>query len=295
MKKFDGLKRWLMVCWAGCLLMTGQVMAQTNRYEDWDKTKIEVAIKEAKISLSEVEQRLGAGTESLKRIQLESEKVISELAGREQKFAESGVAPQAYADVLILLQTIRVQLKIDLAGLQARQEFLRAIKPAESGKDREQLMFLQKKLLIAKRILEVSLAMSEKAEKSRASGIISLDELNKLKVESEIAAMKVVEIEAELAGRVAALEEANQPTLAAIQQTGLEIAEKEARLQQVEAQLRAIAEVGPELLQTEIKRKMLGKLEQERERLLAEVSEQELKKRWAVATLKELEEEFAKR
>jgi hypothetical protein len=137
--------------------------------------------------------------------------------------------------------------------------------------------------------------MREKAQKSHSSGIISSEELNKAKIDAETASMRVVELEAELFEAKASLEESSQPTLAAIQQTGLEIAEKEARLKQVEAQLKATAEVGPGVLQTEIKRRMLGHLERERERLLSEISEQELEKRWATSALKELEAELGKR
>jgi len=291
---FFGKNCLLVIFWAGCLLLCGQTLAQSTTFEVMSKQQLELEVEQRKSQLAEIEKRLGGQTEELKLLQTETKSILTELAELEQQFAESGVAPQAYADVLILLQTMRVQLKIDLAGLQARQEFLRADKPAES-RMQIRLEFLYRKLEVAKRIEANAFEMREKAQKSHSSGIISSEELNKAKIDAETASMRVVELEAELFEAKASLEESSQPTLAAIQQTGLEIAEKEARLKQVEAQLKATAEVGPGVLQTEIKRRMLGHLERERERLLSEISEQELEKRWATSALKELEAELGKR
>lgn len=296
MQGFDRLSCSVMVCCAGfALLISSPAMSQSIQYKDATKDAIVGEIEQLKSQLEEMERRLAAHNGDLKILQGEMEQLVEELAKREREFAESGVAPQAYADVLVLLQTMRVQLKIDLAGLRARQEYLRSVKPAGSGPRDEQLMAVEKKLDIARRIRGLAEAMVEKAEKSRQSGVMSLDELNKIKVDAENAAMRVVELELERTECVYALREVSQPTLDAIQQTGLEIAEKEARLNQVESQLKATAEKGPELLQTEIKRRMLNQLEQERERVLAEISKQELEKRFAMKVLKDCEEELARR
>jgi hypothetical protein len=296
MPVFDRLKCWVVICCAGCtLLLSSPAMAQSIQYKDMSIDKITLEIAERKGQLQNIEQRLAAHNGDLKVLQSEMDSLVEELARREQEFAESGVAPQAYAEVLVLLQTMRVQLKIDLAGLRARQEYLRSVKPAGSGPREDRLLAVEKKLDIAQRIRGLAEAMVEKAEKSRQSGVISLDELSKIKVDAENAAMRVVELELERTERIAALREVDQPTLAAIQQTGLEIAEKEARLTQVESQLKATAEKGPELLQTEIKRRMLGQLEQGREQVLAEISEQELAKRFALMHLRGCEEELARR
>lgn len=296
MQGVERLRCWVMVCCVNCtLLLSSQAMAQIIQYKDMSIDKITLEIAERKGQLQNIEQRLAAHNGDLKVLQSELDSLVEELARREQAFAESGVAPQAYAEVLVLLQTMRVQLKIDLAGLRARQEYLRSVKPADAGLREERLMAVEKKLDIAQRIRELAEAMVEKAEKSRQSGVMSLDELSKIKVDGENAALRVVELQLERTECLYALREVDQSTLAAIQQTGLEIAEKEARLNQVESQLKATAEKGPELLQTEIKRRMLGQLEQERERVLAEISVQELEKRFAMKVLKDCEEELARR
>jgi len=83
--------------------------------------------------------------------------------------------------------------------------------------------------------------------------------------------------------------------LAEIQKTGLEIAEKEARLGQVEIQLKATAEVSPKVVETEIARRMLSNLDAERERLLDEISVNEIDKKWTLRTIEEVKEELLKR
>ncbi len=296
MRSFGRFKGWLVVCLtAAGLTVGGDVFGQAKLFKDVPTKVLEVENEQRKSELALMEQRLAAANKNLSRLQSEMETLVAELATSEQQIAESGVVPQAYTEVLVLLQTMRVQLKIELAGLKARQDFLRGTKPIESATQAEQVGFLEKKRAIAIRIRDLALEMAEKAEKSRQSGVISLEELAKIKIESENASLKVIELEAELAERKAALYQLSQPPMAALQQTGLEMAEKEARLQQVESQLKATAEKGPELLQAEIKRRMLGHLEQERDRLLAEISKQELERRWASGVIQECEEELARR
>jgi hypothetical protein len=114
-------------------------------------------------------------------------------------------------------------------------------------------------------------------------------------IEAETASLRVVELQAEILELEAAASESSRPVLAAIQQTGLEIAEKEARLGQVDEQLAAAIRVGREIEESDQILRRIDGMEQKRDTLKRKVEELELKVKQRLETIKELEEELAKR
>jgi hypothetical protein len=286
----------LVICWAAAmLLLADQASAQSDKYKEATKVQLEEQLEAGKSRLARIDRDQKQRAADLSLLQAEIDRIGVELAGREQKFAESGVTSNAYSEVLILLQTMRAQLKIDLAGLKAKQEFLQGLKPADAAKQAHQLVFLEKKRQVALQIRGLALATLEKTEQGQKRGMMSIDEVNQARVDSANADLRVIELEGQIAQLEAELEDANQPVLAEIQRTGLEIAEKEARLGQVEIQLKATAEVSPKVVETEIARRMLSNLEAEKERLLDEISNNEIEKRWTLRRIDEIKEELLKR
>jgi hypothetical protein len=286
----------LVICWAAAmLLLADQASAQSDKYKEATKVQLEEQLEAGKSRLARIDRDQKQRAADLSLLQAEIDRIGVELAGREQKFAESGVTSNAYSEVLILLQTMRAQLKIDLAGLKAKQEFLQGLKPADAAKQAHQLVFLEKKRQVALQIRGLALATLEKTEQGQKRGVMSIDEVNQARVDSANADLRVIELEGQIAQLEAELEDANQPVLAEIQRTGLEIAEKEARLGQVEIQLKATAEVSPKVVETEIARRMLSNLEAEKERLLDEISNNEIEKRWTLRRIDEIKEELLKR
>lgn len=286
----------LVICWAAAmLLLADQASAQSDKYKEATKAYLEEQLEAGQNRLARIDREQKQRAADLSVLQAEIDRIGAESAGREQKFAESGVTSDAYSEVLVLLQTMRAQLKIDLAGLKAKQEFLRGLTPADAAKQAYQLVFLRRKREVALQIRELSLATLERTEQGQKRGIMSIDEVNQAKVDSANADLRVIELEGQLDQLEAELNEGNQPALAEIQKTGLEIAEKEARLGQVEIQLKATAEVSPKVVETEIARRMLSNLDAERERLLDEISVNEIDKKWTLRTIEEVKEELLKR
>lgn len=292
----DSLIRWPLVCCVCSLAMMSAAAQGQTRLREWTKEQLVEQIVYQKKELESEEQKLRELTQKLDAIQTEIESATKERIEWDQSIAPSSVAPESYKEVLILLQTMRVQLKIDLAGLHSK---LKVLSEDKSDESREQFMkqvwFLEKKLDIAKRIEKLSFELRDKAGEQFNKGIISLEELNKRKIEAETASLRVVELQAEIEEKEAAASKLGRPVLAAIQQTGLEIAEKEARLGQVDEQLAAAIRVGREMEESNQITQRIDGMEQKRDVIKknVEVLESALKRRLEI--IKELEEELAKR
>jgi hypothetical protein len=145
------------------------------------------------------------------------------------------------------------------------------------------------------RIESLTFKLRDEAKLLFEKGVISREELHKLMIEAETASLRVVELQAEILELEAAASESSRPVLAAIQQTGLEIAEKEARLGQVDEQLAAAIRVGREIEESDQILRRIDGMEQKRDTLKRKVEELELKVKQRLETIKELEEELAKR
>lgn len=93
----------------------------------------------------------------------------------------------------------------------------------------------------------------------------------------------------------AAASEWSRPVLAAIQQTGLEIAEKEARLGQVDEQLSAAIRVRRQIEESNQIMQRVAGLEQRRDSIKERFEKLESAVKERLDLIKELEEELAKR
>jgi hypothetical protein len=292
----DSLIRWPLICCVCSLAMMSAAAQGQTRLRDWPKERLVEQLEYGKKELESIEQKRPALIQQLEATQTEIESATKERIERDQAIAQSSVAPESYKEVLILLQTMRVQLKIDLAGLHSK---LKVLSEDKSDESREQFMkqvwFLEKKLEIAKRIELLSFELRDEAGELFNKGVISLEELNKRKIEAETASLRVVELQAEIDEKEAAALKFSRPVLAAIQQTGLEIAEKEARLGQVDEQLVAAIRVGREIEESDQMMQRISGMEQKRDVIKKNVEELESAVKRRLEIIKELEEELAKR
>lgn len=296
----DSLIRWPLICCVCSLTMISAAAQAQTRLRDWPKERLVEQLEYQKKELESIEQKRPALVQQLEAIQIEIESATKERIERDQAIAQSTVAPESHKEVSTLLQTMRVQLKIDLVGLRSKLRVLSEDKPDESKMQFTkqtyfQTQLLEKKLGIAKRIELLSFELRDKALELFNNGVNSLEELNKLRIEAEKASLRVVELEAEILEKEAAASEWSRPVLAAIQQTGLEIAEKEARLGQVDEQLTAAIRVGRQIEESNQIMQRIAGLEQRRDSIKKKVEILESTVKERLDLIKELEEELAKR
>lgn len=292
----DSLIRWPLICCVCSLTMISAAAQAQTRLRDWPKERLVEQLEYQKKELESIEQKRPALVQQLEAIQIEIESATKERIERDQAIAQSTVAPESHKEVSTLLQTMRVQLKIDLVGLRSKLRVLSEDKPDESKiQFTKQTQLLEKKLGIAKRIELLSFELRDKALELFNNGANSLEELNKLRIEAEKASLRVVELEAEILEKEAAASEWSRPVLAAIQQTGLEIAEKEARLGQVDEQLTAAIRVGRQIEESNQIMQRIAGLEQRRDSIKKKVEILESTVKERLDLIKELEEELAKR
>lgn len=286
----------LVCCFCSLAVMAATARAQFAETKQMSKERLVAEIEHQKKEVELVEQVLRRQASKLETTQIEIESATEERILLDQGIAQSSVAPESCKEVLILLQTMRVQLKIDLVGLHSKLKVLSEDKSEESKKQlTKQAQLLEKKLEIAKRIESLSFELRDKAREQSKNGVISLEELNKMIIQAETASLRVVELQAEILEKEAAVSEWSRPVLAAIRQTGLEIAEKEARLGQVDEQLAAAIRVGREIEESDqILRRVAG-LERERDSIKGNIEEMESRVKQRLELIKELEEELAKR
>lgn len=292
----DSLIRWPLICCVCSLAMMSATAQAQAPLRDWPKERLVEQLEYQRKELESVEQKRLTLYQQLEATQIEIESATKESLERDQAIAQSSVAPESHKEVLMLLQTMRVQLKIDLVGLRSKFKVLSEDKPDESKKQfTKQTQLLEKKLEIAKRIENLSVELRAKAQDQFNDGVIPLEELNKLRIEAEKASLRVVELEAEILEKEAAASEWSRPVLAAIQQTGLEIAEKEARLGQVDEQLSAAIRVRRQIEESiQIMQRVAG-LEQRRDSIKERFEKLESAVKERLDLIKELEEELAKR
>jgi hypothetical protein len=292
----DSLIRWPLICCVCSLTMISAAAQDKNSLRDWPKERLVEQLEYRKKELEYIEQKRPALVQQLEAIPIEIESATKERIERDQAIAQSSVAPESHKEVLMLLQTMRVQLKIDLVGLRSKFKVLSEDKPDESKKQfTKQTQLLEKKLEIARRIENLSVELIPKAQDLFNKGINPLKELNKLRIEAEKASLRVVELEAEILEKEAAASEWSRPVLAAIQQTGLEIAEKEARLGQVDEQLSAAIRVRRQIEEIDQIVQRVAGLEQRRDSMKKSVEKLESAVKERLDLIKELEEELAKR
>jgi hypothetical protein len=292
----DSLIRWPLICCVCSLTMISAAAQDKNSLRDWPKERLVEQLEYRKKELEYIEQKRPALVQQLEAIPIEIESATKERIERDQAIAQSSVAPESHKEVLMLLQTMRVQLKIDLVGLRSKFKVLSEDKPDESKKQfTKQTQLLEKKLEIARRIENLSVELIPKAQDLFNKGINPLEELNKLRIEAEKASLRVVELEAEILEKEAAASEWSRPVLAAIQQTGLEIAEKEARLGQVDEQLSAAIRVRRQIEEIDQIVQRVAGLEQRRDSMKKSVEKLESAVKERLDLIKELEEELAKR
>ena len=292
----DSLIRWPLICCVCSLAMMSATAQAQAPLRDWPKERLVEQIEYQRKELESVEQKRLTLNQQLEATQIEIESATKESLERDQAIAQSSVAPESHKEVLMLLQTMRVQLKIDLVGLRSKFKVLSEDKPDESKKQfTKQTQLLEKKLEIAKRIENLSVELRAKAQDQFNDGVIPLEELNKLRIEAEKASLRVVELEAEILEKEAAASEWSRPVLTAIQQTGLEIAEKEARLGQVDEQLSAAIRVRRQIEESNQIMQRVAGLEQRRDSIKERFEKLESAVKERLDLIKELEEELDKR
>ena len=146
--------------------------------------------------------------------------------------AESGVSNESFAEIIKMLHTQRVELMIDLAGLEARRDMLREVRSS-----RQQNMPENALQLI--RLLEDALALEQK-NLARTQSLY--DNAMKPEIEVEAAQKRVLEAEAKLLEARGKLELAAEESLPEeLLALSLERSEKRARLDKIKELLVEVA------------------------------------------------------
>ncbi len=158
-------------------------------------------------------------------IEKKSEKLQSEkkeLVGAQTKI---GVSKSSFAEIMKSLQSQKIQLAIDIAGLEAKQEAILANQKKSRVRDKHEVVVPLEKLLS---ILENE---QQEIEKLHKAGAISQAELRK--------AQRAV-LEAKIRLAQAKSNSARSESGQALLDTALELAEKKARLSKTESMLKAV-------------------------------------------------------
>lgn len=216
----------------------------------------------------------------LKKIEVEID-VLQDSRGKIDDFLfEANVTPQSFPTLVAMLQSTRIQLKIDLAGLNARQNLLReAIQSPPAD-----LKLKQRKLEIALKMRGLAAQRLEQAKRLHAAGTLAVTELSSIEEELQNAELRVLEMED-------AMLESSQTVGDMNLQAGIELAEKEARLAAVESMLQATAGSRDAVQRAEAEARELQQLQEQRLTTLRSLQELEEQISGAKAELLRLQSE----
>lgn len=267
---------WVGQIWVSSATVRGQSVESTTVSDVIAEVQREISLRQNNIIL--IEDKLNALQSQLDDLQRHYDVLTSQMNTVEGTLNEVNVSAQAFPEVLAMLQTMRIQLKVDLAGLRAKQKLLQEASPDNSAK----AAIVAQKFGIAERILELARNRLDRARQLHESGSMPSTEVDSIEVEAETAALRLLELKAEL-------EESLNGSVAGVRTNGIELAEKEARLQEVESLLTATTKVRPEIQQMEIQRQMLNEIVTAREDLRGQISRIQLEKNTETLRLKQLQ------
>ena len=181
-------------------------------------------------SLATIQKRIADEQNKLKSIQPainERESVIQKL---DQELFEASFSLLSFPDVLATLQTMRVHLKIDLAGTRAKLQVLREL----NDKGNPAAAINEQKLVIAREMLELTKNRLNQMKNLYEKGNVPQQEAQAAEVEVRNAELRVIEAQA-------ALEASRSDSSIANREIILQQAEQESKLAEVESLLKSAA------------------------------------------------------
>lgn len=171
--------------------------------------------------------------EELNQARGQHEVLISQRTSFLVDLDKASISTDSFAEVMRLLQSQRVQLSIDLAGLEARRESLIALQRETAGEQGEHRQQVIGKL---KQLVQIQGNKLNLAKELASSGSASQGEVQELEGKLLEAEIRLSEFES------AVTDSAVQQFRGELAATSIERAEKQARLHRVEEMLAQIVE-----------------------------------------------------
>ncbi|MEZ6094226.1 MAG: TolC family protein [Pirellulaceae bacterium] len=193
-------------------------------------TLLESQIQDAQGQLDALEAKSEEMQLICKKTDQELHQVRDSIEAANANLLESNFSQHSFPEVLAMLQTMRVQLRVDLAGLRARKEADRS----NDERIKEDLLVQDKKLELASSLVELAKKRTESASQLYAKAMVSSDEILNAKHELMNAEIRLLEMEAETRKARTGVVDINRELI-------LDMAEKEARLAEVETMLGSAA------------------------------------------------------
>jgi chromosome segregation ATPase len=215
---------------------------------------VERMIETKRQSLSKVQERIASEQKKLETIEPAIGEKESNIQKLDQELFEASLSPLSFPEVLATLQSMRVQLKVDLAGMRARLKVMREL----NEKGNPSAAINEKRLEIAQRILAVAAQRTAQTKKLAEAGHTNELTFAESEIELHNAELRVVEAKA-------ALEAARADSAVSNREIILEQAEKESRLEEVESMLKSAASARQSIREIELQQQAVQRLRDERQ------------------------------
>ena len=180
------------------------------------------------LMLKQAQRKMESLKQSVSRAKLRVEEFEKTLAGNRAELnkqyeneAQLGISLESYPDVIRTLQTHRVELLIELAGLDAKRKLLSESMSAQKRPEEK----MNDSQVEQKRVLQLQQQRLEKLEKLAAEGSVSQEDVLEAKIEFGQMRLRFAEANQEAAVKAPQNE---------LLELSLEKAEQAARLQKVE-------------------------------------------------------------
>ncbi len=263
---------------AVAILSSASVPGQTVLIQD-DEAVIEKHRQAVMALQTKRDQRI----EQLRGLEAEIDRRSSMVGQLEQTLFDANLSMQSYPEVLAMLQTMRVQLKVDLAGLRTRQKMIREFYPVDDKEDQVN----QKKLAIAESMLELAQQRVERAELLVEKGTIPTSDLSAAQIELRQAELRVLESQSTIL-------HARQQSTQDNREIVIELSEKEAKLTEVESLLKSAAEARSTIREIETLQQANRRMETETQNVSAALATLQDELITRSEKLKQLEAELSK-
>jgi hypothetical protein len=218
---------------------------------------VERMIETKRQSFAKVQERIASEQKKLATIEPAIGEKESNIQKLDQELFEASLSPLSFPEVLATLQSMRVQLKVDLAGMRARLRVMREL----NEKENPSAAINEQKLVIAKDMLELMKIRVSRTRKLVESGNASTEESHASEIELRTAELRVFEAQA-------ALEAARSDSAVSNREIILEQAEKESRLEEVELMLKSAAAARQTIREIESQQQAVQRLREERQELV---------------------------
>ncbi len=223
--------------------------AQVSQLEELER-KIETQAQ----SVAKAQERVVKEQDTLITLEQRILTTNAEVQRLDQDLFDASLSPSSFPEVLALLQTMRVQLKVDLAGMRARLNAQREL----NDKENPSAAINERKLEIARAMSDLTQKRAEHTQKLVASGNAPQLEAQTAEIELNNAKLRVLEAQEVVESARSNSTQANRDII-------LDLAEKESRLAEVEALLNSASGARRVIREIESQQQSVERLQIERQ------------------------------